>query len=533
MSLSKVLTEGRKEDFLKKFRKKFSDEEIKKIFLLSRDISPNHKFLNFIGKVAPREELEDNLMQIKIAIEKFIKYQDNLEEKDINKYDSLNDIKDAISKHENKIRREVKTIDDADVVYEDDRFTVVCPLNHKASCYYGAGSKWCTASRISDEHFLNYNKDGKLFYFLDKKAKTDNNFYKVALLQKYSGQQTFFDAEDKPFKNGWIIDTEYFGKIYDNITRYLETKYSREIEIFKDEVKAKQELERLNQIQNRERMARMERLANERREEDSWNLQNPEIDDVGIMANAVFDGLVNLWDIVGEGEDVYYLHQSPFEYFGLKHFNWKGETDNDSDYVVGTYEESYDAAKEKLKELIQDVGGVMSAFNKDFVLNYIDKESVIEFFRESYTDMVYDDPSSYFESDEYPLSKKQQENIERLSQEKEGIVRRMEEGGEEEDLQERIDEIDEEIERIQSDPDGDVTDDMVEEKVNDMIIDVKRNIEYYMNEYGLNYEDYIDEESLLSSAIDADGLGHTISQYDAEEYEVVINNVTYHVFRTS
>ena len=175
----------------------------------------------------------------------------------------------------------------------------------------------------------------------------------------------------------------------------------------------------------------------------------------------------------------------------------------------------------------------MSAFNKDFVLNYIDKESIIEFFRESYTDMVYDDPSSYFESDELPLSKKQQENIERLSQEKEGIVRRMEEGGEEEDLQERIDEIDEEIERIQSDPDGDVTDDMVEEKVNDMIIDVKRNIEYYMNEYGLNYEDYIDEESLLSSAIDADGLGHTISQYDAEEYEVVINNVTYHVFRTS
>ena len=70
----------------------------------------------------------------------------------------------------------------------------LCHLTHtKACCYYGSGSKWCTV-RSSDSHFYTYNRDGKLFYFLDKKASTNDRFYKVAMLQKYTGEQQFFDV---------------------------------------------------------------------------------------------------------------------------------------------------------------------------------------------------------------------------------------------------------------------------------------------------------------------------------------------------
>jgi hypothetical protein len=199
MNLSQVLLEGRRDEFLSKYREKFTEEDIKKIFMVSRELSSNQKFLNFLGKVVSQNNIDDDLLKAKIAIEKFIKYQKNLDKKDINQYNSLKDIEDEINKHENRTRRDVKQVEGADIVYEDDRFTVITPKTHKASCYYGAGSKWCTAAKSSDQHFMRYNRDGKLFYFLDKKAPAKSRFYKVALLQKYDGQQIYYDAPDDSF----------------------------------------------------------------------------------------------------------------------------------------------------------------------------------------------------------------------------------------------------------------------------------------------------------------------------------------------
>jgi hypothetical protein len=172
MSLSQVLLEGRKDDFLRKFRDKFDQEQMKEIFLVSRGLSPNQKFLMFLGNVITSDNFKSDVEKAKNAVEKFIKYQQVLDKKDINQYDSLNDIVDAINAHENKARRTVDEREDADVVFENDRFTVLSPKTHLSSCYYGAGSKWCTASRNTSTHFDNYNVDGKLFYFIDKKAKS-------------------------------------------------------------------------------------------------------------------------------------------------------------------------------------------------------------------------------------------------------------------------------------------------------------------------------------------------------------------------
>ena len=178
MNLSQVLSESRKDDFLNMFRDKFSDEQIKKVFSLSRQLAPNQKFLSFLGNVIPNENFEYSLSKAEKVVEKFIKYQQALETRDINQFKSLDDIISAINNHENKVRRTVKSVDGADVVYEDDRFTVVTPQTHKASCYYGAGTKWCTASMNGSSHFDNYNIDGKLFYILDKKAKRMISFIK-------------------------------------------------------------------------------------------------------------------------------------------------------------------------------------------------------------------------------------------------------------------------------------------------------------------------------------------------------------------
>ena len=84
MNLSKVLLEGRKDEFLSRYKDKFNKEDLKKIFLLSRELSSNQKFLNFLGKVISSENLNDDLVKAKIAVEKFIKFQKNLEIKEQN-----------------------------------------------------------------------------------------------------------------------------------------------------------------------------------------------------------------------------------------------------------------------------------------------------------------------------------------------------------------------------------------------------------------------------------------------------------------
>ena len=541
MNLSQVLLEGRKDEFLSKYREKFKPEDIKKIFLLSRDLSSNQKFLNFLGKVISPESVNDDLMKAKIAIEKFIKYQKNLEEKDINQYDTLKDISDAISKHENKVRRDVKEIDGADVVYEDDRFTVVSPKTHEASCYYGAGSKWCTAAKSSDAHFMSYNRDGKLFYFLDKKEKSGSRFYKVAMLQKYDGRQTFFDAPDKSFNSGWILGTPEFEKINNVIQRYMETEYAEDIEIFKDEIKAKQEMEKRRRRDERIRRERLLRQMDDIRERDAWNPDTNELDDIGRKANAVMSGLRNEWLVgeIGEDEDIYNLipETESFYHGEIMAFKWMGENETDSEYIVGEWDDVYSLAKTRLEDLVNDLG-IREAFNDDFLMNHLDVDELVSYFESWYDDYVRDDWESIFDSDDLPLSKEQKKRHEELEQEIEELYRKTRDtdsypysSDERGEVYDKIEELEEERDEIVENPEGEPTEEMIEEKVSEYLDDVRRNPQHYIHEYDLDLENFIDKDSVIEDAVDMDGVGHNISHYDGIEYEIRIDGVDYHVFR--
>ena len=158
-------------------------------------------------------------------------------------------------------------------------------------------------------HFDNYNVDGKLFYILDKKAKSNDKYYKVALLQKYDGDKTFYDAPDKSFTSGWILGTPEYDEIQNAIDKYINTNYKREINIFKDKEAARLERERLRRVAERRRIAQLRADADERKEEDSWNLEN-EHDQQAIEANAVFEVMVDEYGVSvleEEGESIYDL----------------------------------------------------------------------------------------------------------------------------------------------------------------------------------------------------------------------------------
>ena len=541
MNLSKVLLEGRREEFLSKYKGKFSDDDIKKIFLLSRELASNQKYLNFLGKVISPESTNEDMIKAKIAIEKFIKFQKNLEQKDINQYDTLKDISDAILNHENKVRRDVKKIDGADVVYEDDRFTVISPKTHDASCYYGTGSKWCTAAKSSESHFQSYNRDGKLFYFLDKKAKTGSRFYKVALLQKYDGAQTFFDAPDESFKTGWILGTPEFNKINDYIQKYMNTEYENEIDIFKDKVKAKQEVERLRIRDDRRRRERLLRQMDDIKERDAWNPDNNELDDIGRKANAVMSGLRNEWlmNEIGEDEDIYNLIPETDNFYPgeIMAFKWMGENETDSEYIVGEWDEVYELAKSRLDELVSDIG-LLESFNEDYLMNYIDIDSLVSYFESWYDDYVRDDWESIFEEDELPMSTEQKKRHEELDQEIEELYRKTRDtdnfpysSDERGEIYDKIEELEEERDDLTLSPEGEPTEEMIEEKVNNYLSDVRSYPQQYLKEYELDIEEFVNKDEVIEDAVDTDGVGQNISHYDGIEYDITIDGHDYYVFR--
>ena len=482
MNLSQVLLESRRDDFLRMFRDKFSDEQLKKVFTLSRQLAPNQKYLTFLGNVVPTENFDESLSKAEKVVEKFIKYQQALETRDINQFKSLEEIITAINNHENKVRRTVKSVDGANIVYEDDRFTVVTPQTHKASCYYGAGTKWCTASMNGSSHFDNYNVEGKLFYILDKKAKSNDKYYKVALLQKYDGDKTFYDAPDKAFTSGWILGTPEYDEIQSAVDKYINTNYQREINIFKDKEAAKVERERLRKVAERRRVAQLRIAADQRKEEDSWNLEG-EPDQEGLYANAVFEVMVDNYGVVveddGEEEDeregIYDLIPSQYSHYNLPTFEWVGNDDTGITFAVGTWDEVYEAAKEYQQNLWDDTGA--EGWSKSFIESHIDEQQVREYFYDMFDDDVSNNYESYFDEDDLPLSDEQESQIAKLKEEAEELdeITRNEDDVYNEDevelAEDRYNEIDSEIIDIQSDPEGEPTVEQIEDVVNSRVDD--------------------------------------------------------------
>ena len=120
--------------------------------------------------------------------------------KDINKYDSiwgLQAVLSVVDRRQVEKEKESQVKGEAEKIYEDDRFLIVQPYSHGASCYYGAGTKWCTTSKDSSSYFDKYTSGGNLFYIIDKKSQ-NNVFGKMAIYLKNDGGYEVYDQQDAP-----------------------------------------------------------------------------------------------------------------------------------------------------------------------------------------------------------------------------------------------------------------------------------------------------------------------------------------------
>lgn len=271
--LEHFINEGRFEDTVKKYAGKLPEPVIKE--LSQNDPSGNNKYLDWMVRTviqAPNDKA-DVIAKIKCYHENVNRLSDNhvkgiygedkwrnptadhlavLEKirktpKDINAYPSHLWIKPMCEYFEEQKPKNASRVK----IFEDDKWLVVSPLTHQASCSYGAHSNWCV-STSNPSYFGNYTQNGILVFFIDKKGfnprKKEANQYKFAVNIVYNTPDyehwDWFSMEDQSIDPRLMMNLvpkhllEVTKKYFDEVLKEL----GRQSQVDEKELEEKSEI---------------------------------------------------------------------------------------------------------------------------------------------------------------------------------------------------------------------------------------------------------------------------------------------------
>jgi hypothetical protein len=220
-----ILLEDSLEEIYGKYYNKIEKEKFDKI--VSSDptssIAKLGKYSKWLLNLYKKEG--DKLLEDLYKAKEYLKVYDKVKKKegvnpDINSYKSLPDLFIDIEKYvedseevksatELKKEQKEKIKEQAEKIYEDDNWLIVSPKTHEASCLYGAGTQWCTASREETRYFEDYTEDGNLYILINKLKKDDKGRQK-----KYQFHFQRKDYADE--RNKQINVSVFFDTIVDN-----------------------------------------------------------------------------------------------------------------------------------------------------------------------------------------------------------------------------------------------------------------------------------------------------------------------------
>jgi hypothetical protein len=380
-----------------------------------------------------------------------------------------------------------------------------------------------------------------------------------------------------------------FDKLLVAIDTYMESEYQEQLKIWRDKESAKKERERLERLRQQRILNERREEAQERRIEGEWEL-GPDCPEDGLKAHALLkyliengdasiitnedrneilrlqnqidelqaeydnsgdartdllDEISNLEDEIEEIKDnkidVYNIVPTGTHYDTTLFEVIDSEVEGNS-YAVGTESEMESSSYESIENLIDDIG--YEGFNAGFAREHIDVEAVASYAEETYDDDVRNNPDVYFDDSERQLSDAQLEQIGiikmRISQTKQLISNLEDQYDDENDevLDEKIEELtdiileyEDEIQDIESSPEGEFPEDMISEKIEDLVSDVRSDPEWFMNEFGLEWSEYVDKDDFITAVIQADGYGHSMSTYDGNADEIYVQDELFYVMR--
>lgn len=583
MKFSEYILEGRVDDFKLKYGKKFTPENLEKI---TKMVAP--KYLNWVGKVFDEVGFDSKFKDLVGALKRFETISTNLPLTDINQYKSFDELTNAIKTYDNRVRRDVKEVKGGKVVYDDGRFFVVNPLNYESSCYYGKGTKWCTAAE-TDTHFKRYNQDGKLFYIIDRTKSSNDPNYKVALLKKFDGDMTFYDAKDDRVDFDGVVGNDKFQEIIGSVDKFLQEVYPEQLKIYADAIAAKKEKERLEALRIQQEMRAKLDDAQDRRESGVWSGDFNYMEEMGFKAHALLKWLDDYDDIevrqpednaemirleaeIRRLDDEYDNSEDPRpelldqkseledeleelqskidvynivpigDYYYMTEFEVLADGYRDRRYAVGTERETQESAYDSVESLIDDIG--YEGFSQSFLEDYIDTDDLKDYVYDYYYDDINENPESYLSEEDRELSDAQEEQISvkqrtigKLQNQIDSLEERMD-GQYDDEISEKIDELREmisdleiEIDEIKENPEGDFPEELIEREIDSRVDDVLDDPADWIRNYGLDLKNFINQREFINGVIDADGIGHTLNRYDGSDDEISVNGTYFHVMR--
>ncbi len=137
------------------------------------DPTKNKEYMVFLAKMYAQggwgAKIEDLESKVKPALEKFhllkLKKKIPAPRNDIMRYSDLSDFVAVMDEYPDPEEKQQADKGTAKTVFENDAVRIVVPEDQNAACYYGQGTRWCTASRTSTNYFGHYSKDGPLYIF--------------------------------------------------------------------------------------------------------------------------------------------------------------------------------------------------------------------------------------------------------------------------------------------------------------------------------------------------------------------------------
>jgi hypothetical protein len=225
------------------------------------------------------------------------------------------------------------------------------------------------------------------------------------------------------------------------------------------------------------------------------------------------------------------------DFYDLDRFSVEG-----TEYSVGDEDEVRKSCEEYIKDQIYSEG--IQIFNKDFLKSHVDEKEVKWYAKDFFNEDIYNYPEAYFDDSERMLSRKQREQLDILLMKMNRLkqsIKQFEQGkkGPNADwfnkkiseFEEIIDEYSIEITEIQEDPQGEFPDELIDNMVEEKMREVNRDPWDFIESYDVDWEQFVDEDSMIEEAIDTDGYGHYLATYDGEAHEVYADGDLFYVMR--
>ena len=147
---------------------------------------------------------------------------------DINRYANFGDFASVIDEYSDPEKVE-KSKGDAQEVYKDANVRIITPKNTEAACYYGQGTRWCTAAD-NNNLFDVYNLQGPMYILLPTKQKYNGEKYQI---HPESGQ--YMDEKDKAVTAQDLMDR--FGPDFQSWLFEADPSLKLRIEFYPDDAK--------------------------------------------------------------------------------------------------------------------------------------------------------------------------------------------------------------------------------------------------------------------------------------------------------